>query len=90
MQQRRYDFRDNSTSNLLKTMPQKRRVYAPVWIALFSSATAVSRALGERILLKREWKLRPKDFVTAAIGAGVGYVLFRKRRGNKMKGLFTR
>lgn len=64
--------------------------YAPVWMMLFSTATAVARKVGERYLLQKEWTLSWKDVQTAAVGAVVGYVLFRTRHGNKKHGILTR
>lgn len=66
------------------------RKYAPLWIALFSSATAVARIVGERYILQREWTLSWKDAQTALLGAAAGYAVFRLRRGNEQKGALTR
>ncbi len=68
----------------------KGRTHAPLWMALFSAGAALSRVVGERYLLKREWTLRWKDVLTAIGGALVGYLIFRKRRGNERAGFFTR
>lgn len=69
---------------------QAKRRYAPLWISLFSTATAVARVVGERYLLQREWRLKWSDLLTAAVGAFVGYVVFRRRHGNEVEGMFTR
>lgn len=64
--------------------------YAPVWVMLFSTGTALARLAGERYLLHREWKLSWKDAGTAVLGAAAGYIVFRMRHGNKRAGVFTR
>lgn len=73
-----------------ESMSDKARRYAPLWIALLSSFAAVARIAGERFLLEREWKPKPKDFLTAAVGAAFGFLLFRLRRGNQARGYLTR
>ncbi len=69
---------------------RKSKKYAPVWIALFSSGTALARLVGERYILKREWTLSWKDVQTALMGAAAGYIIFRLRQGNKQHGVLTR
>lgn len=64
--------------------------YAPVWVMLFSAGTTLTRMLGQRFVLEREWNLSWKDVRSALTGAVVGYVAFRLRYGNEEEGSFTR
>ena len=64
--------------------------YSPVWVLLFSTTAALGKAVGERYLLQREWRLKPSDVGIAVAGAVLGYASFRLRYGKKTQGLATR
>ena len=57
---------------------------------LFSAGTTLTRMIGQRFVLKREWSLSWKDVRSALTGAVVGYVAFRLRYGDEKEGVFTR
>ncbi len=64
--------------------------YAPLWVMLFSTGAALTKAVGERYLLQREWVVKWSDVGIAVAGAALGYAAYRYRHGNSREGLATR
>lgn len=71
-------------------MQDGTRKYAPLWVLLFSAGTTLTRMVGQRFVLQREWDVSWKDVRAALTGAAVGYAAFRLRYGNEKEGIFTR
>ncbi len=57
--------------------------FAPVWVILFSAGTTLTKSLGQRYLLKREFEFNWSDVGSALLGGVVGYATFRMKHGEK-------